>query len=80
MFFNLNYTTFTLYEDSLRISNRFSEITLRHPKATKLLDLMEAANRSRTTVFIEDIYKRKFIYFESPEEKELKKYWLICFC
>lgn len=50
MFFNLNHMNSTLTQDSMQISNGFTEVILKHDNPDKLLDLLNAINRGRTTI------------------------------
>lgn len=50
MFFNLNHMNCSLSEDSVQISNGFTEVVLKHETPCKLLDLLNAINKGRTTI------------------------------
>ena len=50
MFFNINHMNSTLTSDSVEISNSFAHATLRHSNPEKLLDLLEAIDRCRTSL------------------------------
>lgn len=69
MFFNINHMNSTLTQDSVEISNSFARATLRHGNEEKLLDLLEAIERCRTSVGPEDIYPKKYLYLNSAEYK-----------
>ena len=57
----------TLNEDNIQISNHFTQITLKHSEPTKLLKLLEAIGNGRTMIGPEELYPKKFVYFESAE-------------
>jgi hypothetical protein len=64
-FFNLSFLICTLKEDSLRLSNDFAELTLRHHESGKLLELVQAIENGRTMVGPMNLYPKKFVYFDS---------------
>lgn len=67
LFFNLNHMNSTLTEDSVQISNGFTQYTLKHDCPHKLLDLLEAINRGRANIGPQELYPKKFIYLDSIE-------------
>lgn len=69
MFFSINHMNSTLTQDSVQISNGFTETTLKHDNPDRLLDLLEAINKGRLTIGPEDLYPKKFVYLDSMEFK-----------
>jgi hypothetical protein len=63
----------TLGDDSLQISNYFTEVTLRHHHSSKILDLMQAIDKGRTMIGPQELYPKKFVYLDSEDDSASSK-------
>lgn len=72
-FLNLSSLVCTLTEDTLRLSNDFTEMNLRHPQPEKLLELLQAIENGRTMVGAVNLYPKRFIYLGSIGSSKTSK-------